>query len=85
MFSQIIYEISLGDINLKLKKYLVKTKAGAQKENPVEIISSHCVVWYLLFLRDSIFGSLNYGITSFITALFLSVNDLLKNPNVTLR
>ena len=29
MFSQIIFEISLGDINLKLKKYLVKTKAGA--------------------------------------------------------
>ena len=29
MFSQIIYEISFGDINLKLKKYLVKTKAGA--------------------------------------------------------
>ena len=29
IFSQIIYEISLGDIDLKLKKYLVKTKAGA--------------------------------------------------------
>ena len=28
MFSQIIFEISLGDINLKLKKNLVKTKAG---------------------------------------------------------
>ena len=28
LFSQIIFEISLGDINLKLKKYLVKTKAG---------------------------------------------------------
>ena len=38
MFSQIIYEISLGYINLKLKKYLVKTRAGAYKENPVEII-----------------------------------------------
>ena len=36
IFSQIIYEFSLGDINLKLKKN--KAKAGAQKENPVEMI-----------------------------------------------
>ena len=49
-----------------------------RKKNPAKNIWSHCVVWYLLFLRDSIFGSLNYGITSFITALFLSVNDLFK-------
>jgi hypothetical protein len=46
MFSQIIYEISLGDIDLKLKKYLEKTKAGAEEKTSCrnDLIPLRCMV-----------------------------------------